>query len=226
LLNVFPHYIYTVIKNQPLKGGEQIMRKIIIILFIAALQPLFAQQETLIRSDKFTSGGFGGPVLKYTSFNNSGAMIIGGRGGWIINHSFVLGGGGYGLTTQVPVDVLDGDIIIKDSDNLYIMYGGFEMEYIFRPLKVIHISIYTLLGGGSIGYRSEFQDNHYDCGYNMGKSFFIAEPAVNLELNVTAFFHLAFGASYRYTNGANYKLINDDDIRGFSGIITVKFGRF
>ena len=202
------------------------MRKTIIILFIAALQQLFAQQETLISSNKFISGGFGGPVLKYTEFNSTGAMIVGGRGGWIINHSFILGGGGYGLTTQVPVDVLEGDIIIKDADDLYIMYGGFEMEYIFRPLKAIHLSIYTLIGGGSIGYRSEFQDNYNGCNYNMGKSFFIAEPAVNLELNVTTFFHLAFGASYRYTNGANYKLIKDDDIRGFSGVVTFKFGKF
>jgi hypothetical protein len=29
------------------------------------------------------------------------AMMAGGRGGWVINHSLIIGGGGYGITTEV-----------------------------------------------------------------------------------------------------------------------------
>ena len=34
--------------------------------------------------------------MTFTTLNGENAVLVGGRGGWIINHSFVLGGAGYG----------------------------------------------------------------------------------------------------------------------------------
>ncbi|NIN69246.1 MAG: hypothetical protein GTO63_32105, partial [Anaerolineae bacterium] len=56
------------------------------------------EPETLIEGD-VRHGGFGGPVVKFTEVNNEFGVLVGGRGGWIINDSFVLGAGGYGLVT-------------------------------------------------------------------------------------------------------------------------------
>lgn len=164
--------------------------------------------------------------MKYTTINDVGSIIVGGRGGWIINHSLIIGGGMYGLASQVSVDVIEGDNILKDADELRMMYGGFEIEYIFNSSNVFHVSIYTLLGMGSIGYRSDFYENNDY--YHMGDQnrFFVAEPAVNLEINVTTFFHLALGASYRFTSGAEYQTITDSNVSGFNGMLTFKFGKF
>lgn len=203
------------------------MKKILILLLALTLQQTFAQEQTLLSSStEYSNGGFGAPVLKYTTINDVGSIIVGGRGGWIINHSLIIGGGMYGLASQVSVDVIEGDNILKDADELRMMYGGFEIEYIFNSSNVFHVSIYTLLGMGSIGYRSDFYENNDY--YHMGDQnrFFVAEPAVNLEINVTTFFHLALGASYRFTSGAEYQTITDSNVSGFNGILTFKFGKF
>ena len=73
-----------------------------VIIFVASIMvtPVLAQEETLI-SGQLEYGGYGGPVVKFTTINNDWEVMVGGRGGWIINHSFVLGGGGYGLVTDV-----------------------------------------------------------------------------------------------------------------------------
>ncbi len=203
------------------------MKKILILLLALTLQQTFAQEQTLLSSStEYSNGGFGAPVIKYTSINDQSSLLVGGRGGWIINHSLIIGGGVYGLASQVSVDVIEGDNILKDADELRLMYGGFEVEYIFTPSKVIHVSLYTLLGMGGISYRSDFYEDNDN--YHMGDQtrFFVAEPAVNLEVNVTTFFHLALGASYRFTSGAEYQSISNSNISGFNGMLTFKFGKF
>jgi hypothetical protein len=82
------------------------MKKIVVLLVFVFTFSAFAQETTLINGE-IESGGFGGPVLKVTSINGENAVMIGGRGGWIINHSLVLGGGGYGLVTEVKAKTTD-----------------------------------------------------------------------------------------------------------------------
>ena len=41
-----------------------------------------------------------GPAIRFTQIDGDFGVLVGGRGEWIINHRFVLGGGGYGLTNQ------------------------------------------------------------------------------------------------------------------------------
>lgn len=77
------------------------MKYALFLLFAIITLPVFAQEQTLIGSGEIENGGFGGPVVKVTSINGESAVFVGGRGGWIINHTFVLGGAGYGLVTNV-----------------------------------------------------------------------------------------------------------------------------
>ncbi len=69
------------------------MRYFIFIIILFTLTAIAsAQEETLIK-DVGEKGGFGGPVVKYANIYNQSALLIGGRGGWIRNHSLVIGGG-------------------------------------------------------------------------------------------------------------------------------------
>jgi hypothetical protein len=61
------------------------------------------EEETLI-SGGIDSGGFGALVFKFSGVNDQFAGFAGARGGWIINHQFVVGGGGYGLTSNICLD--------------------------------------------------------------------------------------------------------------------------
>lgn len=204
-------------------SGEH-LKKLFIFLF---LLPLFlsAQEKTLVGSyGEMDHGGFGAPVVKFTEINGEFGVLVGGRGGWIINHTFVIGGGGYGLVNNIDVNSL----LFKNRINLG--YGGFEMEYIINSDEVIHFTIQALLGGGGVTYTRWNNDDDewwdWDSHEFPTYSFFIAEPGVNLIVNIAPFFRLGFGGSYRFVSGIDSKHISNSDIAGFSGVLTFKFGSF
>ena len=124
--------------------------KIILICCIALLLivPMAAQAETLT-GDGFESGGYGGPVYKVGMLSGGTGLFSGGRGGWIINHTFVVGGGGYSTLFDVKTD------IAREQGVLYLQmsYGGFEMEYIHNSDNVFHWTVHMTLGGGSASLR-------------------------------------------------------------------------
>ncbi len=49
------------------------------------------EAETLLDAG-IKTGGFGGPLVKFTEMNDELSVIVGGRGGAIYNESFVVGG--------------------------------------------------------------------------------------------------------------------------------------
>lgn len=195
------------------------MRIIVIIWLIFLFTFLtYAQEQTLI-SGEIESGGFGSPVVKITKINGESAVLVGGRGGWIINHTFVLGGGGYGLVTNV-------NAIITDSTHQYLQmgYGGIDLEHIISSNSLLHFSTGLLIGGGGVGYQDE-RDNFLKDSHRMN-SFFILEPSVQTNLNVTHFFRIAAGISYRYVSGLKSTLTTNDDLSGPSAVLALKFGKF
>jgi hypothetical protein len=194
------------------------MKKILLFLLLIFTFPALAQDETLI-SGEIESGGFGGPAIKITTINGENAVMVGGRGGWIINHSLVLGGGGYGLVTDVKAKV-------PDSIHQYIEmgYGGLDLEYISLSNDLLHLSVGLLIGGGGIGYKNE--NNNVFNGTNNKNSFFVLEPSVHANLNITHFFRIAAGVSYRYISGLKSVVSSNTDLSGPSGILTLEFGKF
>ncbi|MGD1044852.1 MAG: hypothetical protein ABR936_05935 [Bacteroidota bacterium] len=194
------------------------MKKLVSLLVIVFTFSALAQEATLINGE-IESGGFGGPVLKVTSINGENAVMVGGRGGWIINHSFVLGGGGYGLVTDVKAKV-------TDSIHKYIEmgYGGVELEYIPSSNDLLHLSVGLLVGAGGIGYKRE-DDDMFNASHR-NNSFFVLEPSVNANLNVTHSFRIAAGVSYRYVSGLKSIVSTNADLSGPSAILIFKFGKF
>lgn len=178
--------------------------------------------ETLISGD-ITSGGYGGPVLSYSRVLGRDALFFGGRGGWIINHRFVLGAGGFALANRVPPPAGAPDI--GEELKTEFGYGGIWLEYIFLPGKLVHGSIGTLLGGGSVAYsrvrRIERQSREVE-----NDVIFVAEPVISLELNVSRFLRFAAGAGYRYAGSVNLTGLRQEDVSGFTGSVMLKFGRF
>ena len=183
---------------------------------IIAMPVLAQEEETLIRGT-VESGGFGGPVVKFTEINDSFGVLVGGRGGWIINHTFVIGGGGYGLANEVKV----GDFRSM-SDFLNFGYGGLELEYLIAHRKLIHFSVQALIGAGGVSFR----DRHFNQIDGPDDAFFIAEPGVNVILNVTKSFRMGFGGSYRFIGGAERAQISDSSLSGPTALLTFMFGKF
>ncbi len=195
------------------------MKKLLICLLLVTALPVLAQEETLLKG-KIQSGGFGGPVVKFTQIKDEFSVFVGGRGGWIINHTFVIGAGGYGLVND---NIEMGRTLLGNPIYLTMGYGGLELEYIKNSDKLIHWSILALIGGGGVDEREK------GVGYGEsfdGDAFFIFEPAVNLELNVTTFFRICMSGSYRFIAGTDFRGIHNDDLIAPTAALTFKFGKF
>lgn len=197
------------------------MKKIIFVLLAVLVSTLSAQEETLLSQGEIEHGGFGGPVIKFTQIKDNFGLLVGGRGGWIINHSFSIGGGGYGLVNQV-----NGTLFHKD-DLMFLNfgYGGFEMEYIADWDKLVHFTFYLLIGGGAVSQRVDWKHDWDDLDKN-ADVFFVAEPIANIELNIVNFFRVNLGAGYRFVSGVTNDNLKNSDFGGPTVSLTFKFGKF
>ncbi|HLE33031.1 MAG TPA: hypothetical protein VJB38_10510 [Bacteroidota bacterium] len=193
----------------------------VLMFMIAAIAA--GQEETLFEGETETSG-FGAPVLKYTNIRNQGALMFGGRGGWIINHTFVIGGGGYSVVTDVnaPATVYP----FAQPLDIKFEYGGLEVEYLFNPNSLGHFGLYILIGGGTIRYVKDIGEGDSNQQTGENDYVFVLEPAVTGELNVTTWFRLNAGLSYRHVSGVTQVGLKQSDFAGLTGTLTFKFGTF
>ncbi len=194
---------------------------IILAAVIFAGGQMLAQEETLLGDGKISQGGFGGPVVKFTHIHNTLGVLVGGHGGWIVNHTFVIGGGGYGLVNNIrTVKVISGE-----EQLLTFGYGGLELHYINQSNNLVHYTVSILLGGGGVGYRSALNDYEWDWDRE-SNAFFVFEPGVRVMLNVTNFFRIGAGASYRVISGVDMDNFKNNDFSGPSTELVFKFGKF
>lgn len=206
----------------PAIGEWKLMRHVVITLAMLSVPAAGAAQETqtLLGSD-IRHGGFAGPVVKFTEIDGQFGVLVGGRGGWIINDSFVIGAGGYGLANE---DQFDDYIDVRgDALRLIMGYGGLELEYINQPHEIAHVSLAVLVGAG--GTVWEANRSHRDRDEDID-AFFITEPALNVMLNVSEHFRIGFGASYRFVEDVELPGLRAEDISGPAGVLTFKFGGF
>jgi hypothetical protein len=175
-----------------------------------------------------SAGFYGSYDMKLTAFNSNAGLMTGGKGGWIIDHKFVIGGGGYGLSTRSPFDVSNtgsGDSIA----NLSCGYGGLLLEYILWPTKPVHVSFPIMIGAGGVNIyeSSEAFFSEYSIGRLLERSsVFVAEPGANLELNLLKWFRFGLGLSYRYVYGSNLKNVSDNELSNLSMNFCFTFGYF
>jgi len=174
--------------------------------------PREQEEETLIRG-KTVFGLYGGPVVKFTELDNDFAVLVGGRGGLIINHTLVIGCGGYNLANHI-------DVMTPEHHLLDLGYGGIFFEYIMGSRKLFHLSIHSLIGGGGLCYREYYYEPWYD------DMFFVAEPGADLMLNISRHFRMGLGGSYRFIYGIDLAGLSDAAVSAPSASLTLKFGFF
>ena len=196
----------------------------LVIPLVALTTDLTAQEETLLNLAG-EKGGFGAAVVKFTSVNGQGAIMVGGRGGWILNHSLVLGGGAYAVVNEINA----APEILPFEGPLDIEFGylGFEVEYIFNPNSLTHYSLYAFIGGGATNFVKDVGPV-WRSNEQVGETafMFVLEPAANAEVNVTPWFRLNAGVSYRVVAGVSQVGLKDSDFTGLTATLTFKFGRF
>jgi len=79
----------------------------------------------------------------------------------------------------------------------------------------------------SVNDEDNWNDNYKS---EASDAYLVIEPGIEVELNVTKFFRFCVGGYYRYTSDVDIEdpmfNVPTDILRGFSGGVTFKFGRF
>jgi len=173
--------------------------------------------------------GFGGSDLRISDFKGERALMVGAYGGLIINRRYLFGLAGYGIVTNVEFDgIVPGQAATKTL-NLHGGYGGVIVGASIAPREVIHISIPILLGAGALEVvdKNFFTNNLPDAEFTIENTvFFVFEPGIEVEFNISTNFRLGFGASYRFITGTELVNVDDDEVSGGAGLISFRFGRF
>ena len=209
-------------------------RTVLLALAFACTTPLFAQApptETLIQGP-IDNGFVAAPDFKLTEINSDFATLAGGYGGWALNRKLLLGGGIYTMATG------------PSSDSM--TYGGAVVEYFVNQGSLVNLSFRGLVGGGSASLgtsfasrpfdgpgRGPFDDRSFRRGFpgderpsrdvERSSDFLVAEPELNLMLNVSERIRLSFGGGYRFIGGASGL---DERLDGFTASAALKLAFF
>jgi hypothetical protein len=214
---------------------------LIVFIFISSIICLAQEEEisTIFGSGIKHNGGYGAFEMKLKPSSDY-LYWVGGRGGWIINRTFSIGGAGYGLTSAKSFDYIQDNITTKRR---YVGgYGGLFLEYINSSNNVIHFTANLLLGAGGLAYSDPHKiknDTFYIYNYeNPAAGYFIVEPGITAEINIAKFFRMGIGVSYILIpyfdvyNVVNQSTANTLDkldkgaIDGLTVNLSFKFGRF
>ncbi|NMO16195.1 hypothetical protein HPC49_34680 [Pyxidicoccus fallax] len=176
------------------------------------------EQRTLLDGER-EYGGYGGPSATYSRMLGKNVLLVGGRGAWLIDRRFAVGAAVNGLIptrAAFPVGT-------NERYDLRLGYGGLWLEYVFTPHRVLHSTVGVLLGGGWLNRRSGRFAGEETLGVD---ALFVTEPSVMTEVNVTGFFRIGAGVSYRYMGGVDLEGLESSDLSAFAGTLYLKFGSF
>jgi hypothetical protein len=217
------------------------MKKLLITIIAIALPAIFtlAQESgfeyyqdrsirTLVGKSR-SAGGYISFSTGHTIIDNKHALLFGGRIAWIADKTLGIGIGGTGFINEYHYEpTIDRDVFLAGG------YGGIYIEPIIFPRSPVHIAFPVLFGAGGISYVSN--DFNYNFNYNDTfvedfEPFLIIEPSAEIELNMTRFIRLAFGASYRYPTTFNFGtsgpgFVSASSLKGWSYVATIKLGWF
>ena len=208
-----------------------------LVLFLAAAVQSSAQQQPpqpgQIKIEQMDSGWVIAPDARFAQINDRTATFAGAYGGWLVDHTFLVGGGGYWLA--------------NGHHDFEMAYGGPIVGWIFRGEERIGFGVRALVGGGSATIARPYSEFFgappavtrevarfgrahggapapgLDGGTRVAvhDDFFIAEPQVSAVWRVADWMRIDAGLGYRFIGFAD---LVDEHLRGASGSVSVRFG--
>jgi hypothetical protein len=182
------------------------------------------EMQTLLGHNQ-PGGAYGGFSMGYSSIDDKQAILFGGKFIWIASHSLGFGFGGTGFINEFHYEpLLNKQVAIAGG------YGGLIIEPIVMPRYPVHLAFPVLLGAGGVSYVTK-NGSHNDNIVEDSQAFLLAEPGVEIELNLTRHFRFAIGTTYRFTTPFDVGTtgitpVSAKSIEGWTYNVTFKFGRF
>ena len=203
--------------NQKFKLTEGILVMLVVLMCLTAEASAQEQDSTqsLFGSDVKVSEIWT-PEVKINSIQGDVGTLIGFYGGAVFNRTILLG--------------ISGGVNLSHPTVNYGYFGAIG-QYIYKPSNLWHCSGQLLLAYGSTKDYEDPKSGLLDNFMNVsGAGFFLMEPGINLELNLSKRLTLVTGISYRYVTGLNENdenvqitHVTNEDLSGINFNIGLKF---
>jgi hypothetical protein len=192
---------------------------VLIVALMLCSSGAIAQDEvstkTLLKSDVKITEIFA-PEVKFNSIQGDIGTLLGFYCGPSINRTFLIGA--------------CGGVNLGHPRVNYGYFGGIG-QYVSRPEEIVHFSGQLVVAYGTTKDYENPKSGPMDNFWNIsGASFFLMEPGINLELNISNSMVLVLGMSYRYISGLNESSedislthLTNEDLSGLNFIIGLKF---
>ncbi len=169
-------------------------------------------------------GAFGfylGTNYNYGLIADEHALILGGRLGFIVNHHLALGFAARGIySPQEKGNSGSNDYFATGG------YGGFFVEPILFPSKIVHLTFPVSLGAGAFGgvtYDFEDEPTAEEEDWDL---VIVLEPGINIEYKAANWIRIGAEANYRLVGDHQIDQFKNGDFDGFSAGICLKIGWF
>lgn len=159
-------------------------------------------------------GGYFGLDSNFGSTRSQPAILAGAELSAIFLGTFTVGLAGYGLANEEATVPGTGGA----TDTLRFGYGGVRVGYVFKPSARFHPVVDLLVGGGETRTEGSAPKREDEV--------LVAEPAVMMEATLNKYVRGAVGLTYRFVSGNDLVGVSDSDLRGITGRLTIRVGRF
>ena len=199
---------------------------VLLSLFFTKIMAQEGHVKTIFNGNLRSSGGYGALTNKFTSIRGDHTNLAGLYGGWFVNHRMMVGIAAAASTNNLRVPE---QYSTNTNQNRTWQYGQFGLitEFIMNSDKPLHLA-FSLFGGAGFTLQYQRDDWDHDGRENTSDEnwFVVAEPGIQLEINLFRWMRFSPGISYRATFGSDGRGLADSDLRAISYNATVKFGRF
>lgn len=203
--------------------------KLVLLLFAISVSVLNAQESSSNDEPKtlFNGNGdvkvaaFGSAEASVTSLASESTFLTGFNAGVTLNNRWSFGGF-YAFSVNEVVPKKN----IPTNTYLDLRMGGGILEYRFLPNSLVHINVPVLIGGGEVqlDHRGDYDELDVDFSE---KNFFVVEPGVMGELNVTKAIKFQLGVTYRaLLMDGSYFNIDQDELSGINGKAGIRIQLF
>ena len=134
----------------------------------------------------------------------------------VIGERFSIGAAGTALTTPLPATRNDGRTF-----NMRMQYAGLTLGVALVRVKFFTLGVGALVGGGRVCLNDERLDR---CVNKAG--IFVAEPELDVTFAITKVLRVALSGGYRVAFAQAWSGPADHRLRGFTGTLSLRLGRF
>lgn len=198
------------------------MKKLLTLFALLALTAASQAQDMQTLAGRSikpkTFGAYGQGFGTISAVNGDFAVFTGAYGGVFLNKKWLLGAGAKGLANNIRLQS-------PDRPHIGFWYTGLVAEYVHNSDKLFHWSAGALVGGGGVSEREKNEYGTKDRVY-ASSAVVVAEPFVQVEMNVTHYLRIVAGGSYRRVFGVGGLHITNEKLSAPGFSLGVKAGLF